>query len=87
MLNFIMCRDRRYKKEAVQRHREMWNWIADQVEKDGLKHLSDIKNWRFANCIQRIRDSWKTTATCALMLPIANAKSTFVFFLSAITVR
>ena len=43
MLNFIMCRDLRYKKEAVQRHREMWNWIADQVEKDGLKPLSDIK--------------------------------------------
>lgn len=32
------------KKEAIKNHRDMWNWIADQIEKDKeLKHIEDLK--------------------------------------------
>lgn len=32
------------KKQAIQEHRKMWNWIADQYENSCNEHVEDLKS-------------------------------------------
>lgn len=32
------------KEQAIQEHRKMWNWIADQYEQGSENHVSELKD-------------------------------------------
>lgn len=68
------------KQEAIQNHRKMWNWIADEIEKDPLKYssLSDLKENYFqinnlpeiqCDCfcceyVDKYKGGWYKTKSC-----------------------